>query len=122
MTRKDRCASCFSLSEKPQIWWKTELLLKPKNIALTDYEKKLYELFASALEDKSKQEEWIYFLAHYFRRRKIFISQGECAKEGKTYEILECKLTQEVYFVPKSLPSSTLLNTIVEELKHVQPA
>ncbi len=83
---------------------------------MTEYEQKLYAQFILALEEKSKNDEWIYFLAHYFKRRKVFQSQGECEKEGTLYEILESKLTQEVYVIPKSPPSGTSLKAILQDV------
>lgn len=120
--RKDYCSNCFSSSQKPEIWWKTQVESKPKKILMTQYEQTLYSLLTEAIEEKNRDDQWVYFLAHYFKRRKVLQSQGECDKEGKRYEILECKLTQEVFVIPKTTPTPDILKEIVEELKNVHPS
>lgn len=120
LTRKDFCYECFTKSEKPSIWWESPKVIKEaKPILLTTYEKQLYEMLISAIAEQNKSPEWVYFLASYFKRRKVFSSEGERSQDGTIYEVFVSKETQDVFILPKTYPKKNALQSIVEELKNV---
>lgn len=110
--RRDYCKTCFKQNAEltKDCWghWET-ILRKPKKKLSLD--QRAMELFTTKYE--AKDQEWIYFLAHYLRRKKQLVFRSEIKKDGLHF--FEDPITTEVYTISDVPLSDQRLLELKEE-------
>ncbi len=107
--REDYCKKCFE--SHPEVlhdswgFWES-ILKKPKlNLSL---DQRAMVLFVEKHQEGEK--EWVYFLAHYLKRKKQLILRSEVKKEGLLF--FEDPITTEVYTVAQIELTPKMLSTL----------
>lgn len=110
LIREDYCENCFyqDLVLSEAVWGHWETLLKKPRIQRS-IDQRAMDLFLEKMDEGSA--EWVYFLAHYLKRKKQLIARSEIKKEG--YLFFEEPISTEIYSV-KDIPIS------METLSHLK--
>lgn len=109
--REDYCAICFQnesvLSDSVWGYWESSLKKTKKNLSV---DQRALDLFIEKYEEGEK--EWLYFLAHYLKRKKQLITRSEIKKEGILF--FEDPISSEIYSIENVVISNAMLSTLKE--------
>lgn len=106
--REDYCHNCFQRIPNltQNIWGHWESLLKRPKEKLT-LDQRAMELFTQ--KHTCEEREWVYFLAHYLKRKKQLHLRSEIKKEGALF--FEDPLTSQIYSIADvTISAKTLLH------------
>lgn len=111
LTREDYCENCFYHDSVlcEAVWGHWETSLKKPTVKRS-IDQKAMDLFLEKIEEK--EVEWVYFLAHYLKRKKQLIVRHEIKKEG--YLFFEEPISSEIYSVEEIPISIATLNYLKE--------